>query len=129
MRPLVLCLIGMVVCAMPAPPDAAAQAPAAEAGAEERLTPSQLLANRDAYADKRIAVEGLLVNEGTNFFTDLRLVLKDANGAQSGAIHVRPWLPFELPPGPPGAAAGRETLAAYLGKRVILQGTYRDDVV
>jgi len=125
MRPLILCLAALVCCVMPAPDDAAAQAPAAE----QRLTPSQVLANPDAYADKRITVEGLLVNEGSNFFTDLRVVLKDASDAQSGAIHVRPWLPLELPPGPPGAAPGRETLAAYLGKRVILQGTYRDDVV
>src|SRR5262245_17993985 len=98
MRALVRSDIGALFCAALLAMGAAAPSPAAEL---PRLTPSQVLANPEAFAGKRIVVEGLLDNAGTNFFTDLRLVLKDIEG--SGALFVQPWLPLEVPPGPGGA--------------------------
>ena len=121
MRALVRSAICALFCAALLLMGAAAPSSAAEL---PRLTPSQVLANPDAFAGKRIVVEGLLDNAGTNFFTDLRLVLKDVEG--SGALFVQPWLPLEAPPGP-GAGPEPETLAAYLDKRVILQGIYQQD--
>src|SRR5262245_24526289 len=104
--------IGASFCAALVAMSGAAPGPAAEL---PRLTPSQVLANPQAFTGKRIVVEGLLDNAGTNFFTDLRLVLKNVEG--SGAIFVQPWLPLEVPPGPGGAGPEPETLAAYLNKR------------
>jgi len=78
----------------------------------------ELAAHPQDYAKKPIRVEGLLENEGKNYFTDLRLVLKDE---EDHFVYVRPWLPAELPAMPPGATRERpETLSRYLGKKVEL---------
>jgi hypothetical protein len=79
------------------------------------------IADRPAdFAGKLVLLEGTLVNEGKNYFTDLRVVLKDKEGNR---IHVRPWLPMEMPPGPPGMKGTRPTLSQYLNKQVELTGT------
>ncbi|MFN7925399.1 MAG: hypothetical protein U0Q16_35195 [Bryobacteraceae bacterium] len=66
-------------------------------------------------------MQGTLVNEGKNYFTDRRVVLQEKSGEK---IHVRPWLPLSVPPMPPGSKeAPRATLSDYLGKRVELEGT------
>lgn len=74
-----------------------------------------------AYVGKTIAVAGTLENEGANYFTDLRVVLRDDTG---GKILVKPWLPTALPPGPKAGPRPR-TLAQYLGKKVDLVATVR----
>jgi len=72
-----------------------------------------------------VQVTGILENQGTNYFSDLRVVLKDAEG---GFIHVRPWLPLSLPPRPPapqapsGPGKRPDVLSDFLGKRVELTG-------
>lgn len=74
-----------------------------------------------AYLDKRIVMAGTLENEGANYFTDLRVVLRDDAGNK---VLVKPWLPTALPPGPkPGPRP--PTLSRYLGKKVDLVATVR----
>lgn len=75
-----------------------------------------------AWVDQDASVTGTLQNEGTNYFTDLRVVLKDAEGH---AIAVKPWLPAALPPGPKAGAPRPPTLAQFLGKTVTLRATVR----
>jgi hypothetical protein len=74
----------------------------------------------DKFAGKTVVVEGTLVNEGKNYFTDLRVAVQDDSGEK---IYVSPWLPTEVPPGPPGRESTRPTLSQFLGKRVELTGT------
>ncbi len=93
-----------------------------EPEAEKEVVPAvaleALAAQPQAYVKKPIRVEGLLENEGKNYFTDLRIVLKSE---EDDFVYVRPWLPVELPPMPPGVTGKRpETLAKYLGKKVEL---------
>ena len=89
------------------------------AGAEKASV--KALADAPAkFAGKTVVVEGTLVNEGKNYFTDLRVVVQDDSGEK---IYVSPWVPTELPPGPPGQEATRPTLSQFLGKRVELTGT------
>jgi hypothetical protein len=107
-----------VVAAQPARPD----------GQKEKVTPSELLANEAGLSNKPVTVEGVLSNQGTNYFTDLQVVLKDGRGPGQGVI-VQPWLPIELPPSPAGAKSSRPTLSDYLGKRVVLDGVLTDGFV
>jgi hypothetical protein len=72
----------------------------------------------ERYRDRTVRVSGKLENAGRNYFTDLRLVLKDAEGR---AVPVRPWLPLSLPPRPAGASgAPLPVLSDFLGKEVEL---------
>lgn len=107
-------LAGMILAAgavQGQPGEAAQEPPPAVALAE-------LAAHPQDHEKKPLRVVGLLENEGKNYFTDLRLVLKDED---DHFVYVRPWLPAELPAGPPGATGARpETLSKYLGKTVEL---------
>jgi hypothetical protein len=86
-----------------------------------------LASSPDQYLGKTVRVKGTLENQGTNYFTDLRLVLKDQDG---NFVHVRPWLPLETPPAPPNAPGRRpETLSRFLGKTVELVATLDRDTV
>lgn len=81
-----------------------------------------LLANGDARLGQTVYVVGILENIGRNFFTDLRVVLKDRKSEDAAFVYVRPWLPLELPPGPRGGQKERPlTLSNYLGKKVQLK--------
>jgi hypothetical protein len=74
-----------------------------------------------AWLDKEAALTGTLENQGANYFTDLRVVLRDDEGH---AVAVKPWLPVAVPPGPkPGPRP--KTLSSYLGKKVDLRATVR----
>jgi hypothetical protein len=88
----------------------------------EILTPSQVLANLDGFMRKRVTVRGVLVNEGTNYFTDRRLVLRDAHGSVGSTLAVTAGVQTESAPGkttPRGSAAD---LSDYLDQVVVMEG-------
>jgi len=90
-----------------------------------QATLKELAAQPERYLKATVQVTGILENQGKNFFTDLRLVLKDGEGR---LFPVRPWLPLSLPPRPPapqapsGPARQPAVLSDFLGKRVELTG-------
>jgi len=70
---------------------------------------------------KTYRISGSLKNKGRNYFTDLRLVLEDA---ECNFVYVRPWLPLEYPPPPPGRPDLKKAgLSFYLEKEVELTAT------
>lgn len=98
---------------------AAAEAPARE-GEDRGPSLAEVAADPAAFQERELRLVGRLDNEGENYFTDLRVVLADDEGA---VLPVSPWLPTALPPAPPGATGRRpEVLSDYLGKRVELTG-------
>ena len=83
-----------------------------------RTSVKSIAENPERYLKKAVRLTGRLENQGRNYFTDLNVVLKDAQG---NFVHVRPWLPVALPPSPPGPTPKRpEVLSQYLGKQVEL---------
>jgi hypothetical protein len=77
-----------------------------------------------SFAGRRIEVQGTLANAGDNYFTDLRLELRDGSG---GSIAVQGWLPLEAPPPRINNSARTRpaVLSDYLGKLVRLRGTWQ----
>ena len=80
--------------------------------------------NPEEYREKKVKLVGTLENvqiySGKNYFTDLRVVLKDKEGHK---VYVRPWLPVSLPPVPPNFKGKRpDVLSRYLGKQIELCG-------
>jgi M6 family metalloprotease-like protein len=116
-----------------APPDPAAsgrQRAAPPAGSRDTapaesqpldVTVAALQNDPAAYAGKLLKVDGTLDNAGKNYFTDRRLVLRQAEGG--GSVPVQwPGLPLEVPR-PPGASTSRPaTLSDYLGQKVEVVG-------
>jgi hypothetical protein len=96
--------------------------------ASEKVTPSELLAKKDELTNKQVTVEGTLTNSGTNYFTDLRVLLKDNKDSQSGVL-VQPWLPVETPPRQTSRSSSTPTLSDFLGKKVEIRGVLTDSVV
>jgi hypothetical protein len=94
----------------------------------DKVTPTELLANKDELTNKPVTVEGTLSNSGSNYFTDLRVMLKDNKDSAAGVL-VLPWLPVEVPPGATSGSASVSTLADYLGKKVVIKGVLTDSVV
>jgi hypothetical protein len=85
---------------------------------------SRLAAKPASFAGRPLTVKGVLNNAGSNYFTDLKLVLSDGGSA----VAVLPWLPLEVPPRRPGAAGDRPAvLSDYLGKQVKITGSLRKD--
>jgi hypothetical protein len=77
----------------------------------------------ERYRDRAVRVTGRLENIGRNYFTDLRLVFKDAAGR---TVPVRPWLPLSVPPRPAGAPGPPPAvLSDFLGKDVELTARLR----
>ena len=73
------------------------------------------------YLGRTFRVSGKLRNKGKNYFTDLQLVLEDE---KCNFIYVRPWIPLEFPPSPPGHPEKKKVaLSHYLGKQVELTTT------
>ena len=93
-----------------------------------KVTPTELLSKMQELVGRPVTVEGTLTNAGTNYFTDLRVVLKDSKDASEGVL-VQPWLPVSLPPHQSSADASTPTLAEYLGKKVIIKGVLTDGVL
>jgi hypothetical protein len=94
----------------------------------DKVTPTELLAKKDQLTNQPVTVEGTLSNSGNNFFTDLRVVLKDNKDSAEGVL-VQPWLPVEVPSGSKSGDASAATLADYMGKKVVITGVLTDGVV
>jgi len=71
------------------------------------------------YVEQTILVRGKLMNAGTNYFTDRRIVLTDEKGH---TIEVRPWLPISRP-APSSQTRTGATLAEFLDRQVELVGS------
>jgi M6 family metalloprotease-like protein len=105
----------------PAEEDRARAAPAATAAealdaTTLALSVKELEENPTKYQKRKVRLTGKLVNLGSNFFTDRRIALQDAEG---NTIDVQPWLPLERAR---GDRSGSQTLAGYLDKQVELIG-------
>lgn len=88
-----------------------------------KVSIEQLEREPEKFRDRTVRVRGKLENEGRNYFTDLRLVLKDDAGRK---VPVRPWLPLSLPPRPPAASGPPPAvLSDFLGKNVELVARLR----
>ena len=90
------------------------------------ISVKQLAERGDAMLGRRVRVVGILKNIGTNYFTDLRVVLKDPS-LDGGFVYVRPWLPIELPPALPRGRPEKtpDTLSKYLDQRVELTAVFK----
>lgn len=94
-------------------------------GAAPTATVAALAGRPADYVDRTVTVTGVLNNAGSNYFTDLRVVLTDSTGA---ALAVRPWLPASVPPPRPGGPRPQPAvLSNYLGRTVRLTGCLRKD--
>jgi hypothetical protein len=90
-------------------------------------TPSAVVDSDGALNGKYVAVVGLLQNRGKNYFTDRRLVVTDTTGSAKASLPVKAWVPAEAPPGPSGLTASPPLLSDYVGKKVILEGTIKEN--
>jgi hypothetical protein len=109
----VFLLIGpTLACSQDRPPATPSEGP-------QTVTVATVSSRPEDYVGKTFRITGTLDNQGSNYFTDLRVVLRDAQG---NAIRVRPWLPASLPPGPsrPTGTKTPATLSQFLGKKVEL---------
>jgi len=102
--------------------------PAAAQSVPNKVTPSELLAKKDELTNKPVLVQGTLSNSGTNYFTDLRVVLKDNTEASAGVL-VQPWLPIEAPLHQTDGKPPIAKLSDFLGKKVEIKGVLTDSVV
>lgn len=85
-----------------------------------KLSVKSVAENPEKYFRKIVRLSGRLENQGKNYFTDLRIALRDDEG---NYVYVRPWVPYELPPSPPGHTDRKPpVLSQYLGKTVELTG-------
>lgn len=94
------------------------------AGCREQTTSAvsveRIVSAPAAFRGERVVVRGRMTSVGTNYFTDLRVVLTEP-GSPEIFIYVRPWLPVELPPSPPGVKTVRPPLLSdYLDRMVEL---------
>lgn len=87
-----------------------------------RISIEELTQNPKMYLDSFVIVSGLLINRGTDYFKDLRVVLEDS---LTNAIPVIAWLPIEIPPAQDPSIPRPKTLRDYLDKRVELRGYLR----
>ena len=95
----------------------AAETPSAK-DSNALVTVESLATESQRHLGRTVRVRGTLQNAGSNYFTDLRVELRDEKGH---SVAVEPWLPTSLPPGPkrPGVTPPR-TLSTFLGKQVEL---------
>lgn len=90
----------------------------AQERAKSPLTPGQAQSIDDSSSTVR--VRGVLTNVGTNYFTDLRVVIADPTRPGEASLIVQPWLPTEVRPRPGGTKP--PVLSDFLDKEVILTG-------
>lgn len=83
-----------------------------------RAPVAELIQLSEQETRQRFTVTGKLVNLGSNYFTDRRLVLLDVK--TDASIAVRPWLPIEAYPGRDADAPQPKTMAEFLDKTVEL---------
>jgi hypothetical protein len=102
--------------------------PATAQSTADKVTPTELLAKQDQFTNKPVVVQGTLSNSGTNYFTDLRVILKDNTDAAAGVI-VQPWLPIETRQQQTDGTPPTAKLSDFLGKKVEIHGMLTDSVV
>ena len=95
----------------PQPPTAEAQPKA--------VSLADVAAKPELYVEQTILLRGKLMNAGTNYFKDRRIVLTDEKGH---TIEVRPWLPIARP-APSSQTRTGATLAEFLDRQVELVGS------
>jgi hypothetical protein len=113
-------LIGVVIIVLGLSIAVESQPVERQAGEEKvpELSLKALAENPGQYLGKTFRVTGKLRNIGENYFTDLRVILEDD---KFNFFYVRPWLPLEFPPTPPGHSDRRRpVLSQYLGQQVEL---------
>lgn len=113
-------LIGVVIIVLGLSIAVESQPVERQAGEEKvpELSLKALAENPGQYLGKTFRVTGKLRNIGENYFTDLRVILEDD---KFNFVYVRPWLPLEFPPTPPGHSDRRRpVLSQYLGQQVEL---------
>ena len=89
--------------------------------AEVAISPSEA-ASGSVVRGEEVVVEGVLTNEGTNYFTDRKLVVK-GEGEAGGAIAVTAPVPLETAgAAATTAAAAPQDLSDILGKKVLVRG-------
>ncbi len=79
---------------------------------------AELIERAEEGTDQRFMVVGRLVNAGTNYFTDRRIVLVDVDS--DTLIDVRAWLPLESYPAQDPNVPQPPTMAQVLDKNVEL---------
>lgn len=97
------------------------------AGSPRVLTPSQVIQDKDKLLNNNLVVEGVLENEGTNYFTNSRLVIKQPGSDKSLVVRLRTPLETQRPPNDQQSAP--PTQADYLGKKVKIQGVLKEQFV
>lgn len=97
------------------------------AGSPQVLTPSQVIQDKDKLLNNNLVVEGVLENEGTNYFTNSRLVIKQPGSDKSLVVRLRTPLETQRPPNDQQSAP--PTQADYLGKKVKIQGVLKEQFV
>ncbi|MCK1744141.1 hypothetical protein IVA80_25720 [Bradyrhizobium sp. 139] len=96
-------------------------------GPAQVLTPSQVIQNKDKLLNNNVVVEGVLENEGTNYFTNSRMVIKQPGSDKSVVVRLRAPLEIQRPLS--GQQSTPPTQADYLGKKVKIQGVLREQFV
>jgi hypothetical protein len=115
----------LIVCA--AAPLMACAASAQNAAEPKNLTPSEVVQNQAKFLNKELVVEGTLQNAGTNYFTNSRLVLKQADSPD--VLVVKMHLPLEVFRPASDAQNSPATPSDYLGKKVKLKGVLKEEEV
>lgn len=105
-------------CAPQTDPAIEPQPPVAEAQ-PKAVALADLAAKPQMYAEQTILLRGKLINAGTNYFKDRRIVLTDEKGH---TVDVVPWLPISRP-GPSSQTKAGTTLAEFLDRQVELVGS------
>ncbi|MDA9414094.1 hypothetical protein XH81_04355 [Bradyrhizobium sp. CCBAU 25360] len=77
--------------------------------------------------NSNLVVEGVLENEGTNYFTNSRLVIEQPGSDKSVVVRLRTPLEIQRPPS--GQQSIPPTQADYLGKKVKIQGVLKEQFV
>ncbi len=82
----------------------------------------QLTTNPSIHVNSFVIFSGLLVNQGTDYFKDLRPVIQDTLG---NGVPVTIWVPIEIPPMQDPSMPRPKALHDYMDKKVKLKGYLR----
>jgi M6 family metalloprotease-like protein len=93
--------------------------------AQVAISPSEA-ASGSVVRGEEVVVEGVLVNEGTNFFTDRKLVVKGEAGG--GEIPVTAPVPLETAGAATAGATAPQDLSDILGKKVLVRGRVQKEM-
>lgn len=84
------------------------------------LTPAQASTVEDSAA--KVTVRGVLLNAGTNYFTDQRIVLSDPAAVGGKPLDVQGWLPTSVLRPQRSGAPAPDVMSNYIGKEIELTG-------